>query len=189
MSTNTKKNLSSKEKEDLLHILKTRFDTNTYRHKNIKWDQVEDKLLDNPDKLWSLQQMEVTGGEPDVISYDTSSDQYLFFDCSKESPLKRRSLCYDLKAWESRKANKPKGNAEEMALEMGVELLTEAQYRELQKLGTFDSKTSSWLKTPEDIRTLGGAIFGDNRFDTVFIYHNGAESYYAARGFRGVLIV
>lgn len=186
---NTNSTLSSKQKEELLAILKTRFDKNLNRHKDIKWDKVLTKLEKNPAKLWSLNQMEISGGEPDVVAYDKKSDQFIFFDCSAESPAERRSFCYDRKAWESRKEHKPKDNAVDVAAEMGVELLTEEEYRYLQTLDEFDLKTSSWVKTPDNIRKLGGAIFCDRRYNTVFTYHNGAESYYAARGFRGVLKV
>jgi hypothetical protein len=182
-----KQEISSQESRELLKLLKTRFEKNSNRQKELKWEKIEAKLLNNTQKLWSLHQMELTGGEPDIIAYDKKTDEYIFFDCAPESPKERRSLCYDRKAWESRKAHKPKNNAMDMAEEMGIELLTEEQYRDLQKLGAFDSKTSSWLKTPPEIRKLGGAIFGDLRFKRVFIYHNGAESYYAGRGFRGQL--
>lgn len=186
---NTKKELSSKQIDELLTTLKTRFDKNINRHKDIKWNNVLAKLEKNNDKLWSLNEMERTGGEPDVVGYDKKTDEYIFYDCSTESPAERRSLCYDKKAWESRKEHKPKDNAVDVAASIGVELLNEEQYRDLQKLGEFDLKTSSWVKTPDDIRKLGGAIFCDRRYNTVFKYHNGAESYYAARGFRGVLKV
>lgn len=159
------------------------------RHKGIEWNKVQDKLEANPEKLWSLNEMEVTEGEPDVVGYDKKTGEYIFFDCSPESPKGRRSICYDHEALESRKEHKPKHSALGMAEEMGIEILDEQQYRELQKLGKFDTKTSSWIKTPADIRKLGGAIFGDWRYGHVFIYHNGAESYYAARGFRGSLRV
>lgn len=184
-----KKNLSAKEKEELLQILKERFEKNMNRHKGIEWVKVQTKLEANPDKLWSLNEMELTGGEPDVIAYDKKSDEYIFYDCSEESPKGRRSLCYDRAALNSRKEHKPKNSALDMADVMGIEILNEEQYRELQKLGKFDMKTSSWVKTPDNIRKLGGAIFCDYRYDTVFVYHNGAESYYAARGFRGLLRV
>lgn len=189
MTMKITKELSKAQQEELLKTLKTRFETHKKRHKDLQWDKVEAKLKANTQKLWSLHQMETTGGEPDVIDYNKKEDEYTFCDCSQESPNERRSFCYDRKAWESRKANKPKGNAMDMASEIGIELLTEDEYRNLQKLGAFDTKTSSWLHTPIEIRKLGGAIFGDFRFDTVFIYHNGAESYYAGRGFRGVLKV
>ncbi|PJJ66960.1 DUF4256 domain-containing protein [Chryseobacterium geocarposphaerae] len=183
-----KKKLTSEQAEELLKILKTRFEKNMHRHKNLDWEKIQSKLQKNPDKLWSLNEMEETEGEPDVVGYDKKADEYFFFDCSPESP-KRRSLCYDYPAWESRKANKPESNAVDKASEMGIELLTEEQYRQLQELGKFDLKTSSWVKTPVLIRELGGAIFCDRRYNTVFTYHNGADSYYAARGFRGCLKV
>jgi hypothetical protein len=183
------KALSAKESEALIEILKNRFDKNSNRHKAIDWINVQTKLKINPEKLCSLHEMEKTGGEPDVIAYDKSTDEYVFYDCSPESPIGRRSYCYDQKALELRKENKPKNSAINAATEMGIELLTEQQYRELQKLGKFDLKTSSWVKTPPEIRKLKGAIFCDCRYDTVFMYHNGAESYYAARGFRGLLRV
>jgi hypothetical protein len=159
------------------------------RHKGLEWAKVQAKLEANPEKLWSLDDMEVTGGEPDVVGFDEKTDEYIFFDCSTETPKERRSWCYDRVAWESRKANKPENTAMDVAAEMGVEMLTEEQYQYLQELGNFDLKTSSWLKTPADVRKAGGAIFGDRRFGRVFIYHNGADSYYAARGFRGALRV
>jgi hypothetical protein len=179
--------LSSKNKEDLFTILKTRFEKHMTRHKDLDWTKVQAKLEANPSKLWSLSQMEATDGEPDVVHYDKTTDTYTFFDCAAESPKGRRSVCYDHEALESRKQYKPEHSAIGMATEMGITILNEAQYRILQTLGKFDSKTSSWLQTPSDIRKLGGAIFGDWRYGTVFIYHNGAESYYAARGFRGYL--
>ncbi len=182
------KELSSQERETLFKIVKDRFEQNSIRHKDINWDNVQAKL-ETSDKLWSLNAMELTGGEPDVIGYDLTSDTYLFCDCSAESPKGRRSLCYDRQALESRKEHKPKNNAIDLAAEMGIELLDEEQYRQLQQLGTFDAKSSSWIKTPDKIRKLGGALFCDYRYDTVFVYHNGAESYYAVRGFRGVLRV
>lgn len=192
----TKKVISAKQIEELLAALKSRFEKNLSRHKDIKWDKVLAKLENNNEKLWSLNEMERTGGEPDVVGYDNlpagkagKTDEYIFYDCSVESPNGRRSLCYDAESLASRKENKPKDSAVNMAAEMGIELLTEEQYRELQKLGNFDLKTSSWVKTPDDIRKLGGAIFCDRRYNNVFTYHNGAESYYAARGFRGVLKV
>jgi hypothetical protein len=181
--------LSELEQEDLLATLEERFQENINRHHGMEWAKVEAKLLANPQKLWSLNEMEKTGGEPDVIGYDEANDQYLFCDCSPESPHGRRSTCYDGKALQSRKANKPDHNAMDMALEMGIEMLDEAQYRNLQTFGEFDTKTSSWLKTPADIRALKGAIFADYRYGHVFVYHNGAESYYASRGFRGLLRV
>lgn len=184
-----KKNLSKKQQEEILSILKVRFETNMTRHKKISWEKVYEKLLENPDKLWSLTEMENTGGEPDVVDYDTKKSEFIFYDCSPETPKERRSICYDREAWESRKENKPKNNATEMAADMGIDLLTVEEYRALQTLGNFDTKTSSWIKTPEEIRKLGGALFCDRRFNTVFVYHNGAESYYAGRGFRGVLKV
>jgi hypothetical protein len=188
---NNKKKLSPQQREELLKTLKTRFEKNMTRHKGLEWDKVQAKL-DSPtggEKLWSLNEMEITGGEPDVVGHDKKKGEYIFYDCSEESPKGRRSICYDLEALESRKEHKPKNSAIEMAAAMGIEILTEDQYRELQKLGKFDSKTSSWLKTPSDIRELGGAIFADFRFGKVFVYHNGAESYYAARAFRGSLRV
>ena len=181
--------LSKKQREELLRALQARFEKNMNRHKGLAWAQVQAKLEANAEKLWSLHEMERTGGEPDVVGRDNKTGEYIFYDCSAESPNGRRSLCYDREALESRKENKPKGNATDMAAAMGIELLAEDQYRGLQKLGHFDSKTSSWVKTPSDIRKLGGALFCDRRYDTVFVYHNGAESYYAARGFRGWLRV
>ena len=182
-----KKDVSPKQSEELLKTLKTRFEKNMGRHKGLEWPQVQAKLEANPEKLWSLNEMERTGGEPDIVGRDGKTGEYIFYDCAAESPKGRRSLCYDREALQSRKENKPKGSAVGMAAEIGVELLTEEQYRELQKLGNFDEKTSSWVNTPSNIRKLGGALFCDLRFDTVFTYHNGAESYYAARGFRGLL--
>jgi len=181
-----KNKLSPKEIEQLLKTLKARFEKNLNRHKGINWPNVETKLLADDQKLWSLYQMEETGGEPDVVSFNKKGE-YTFFDCSPETPAGRRSICYDREALESRKEHKPKNNAVDMAAEMGIELLTEEQYRELQKLGTFDTKTSSWLKTPAKIRKLGGAVFADFRYGTVFVYHNGAQSYYGGRGFRGCI--
>ncbi|MGA2744257.1 MAG: DUF4256 domain-containing protein [Candidatus Sulfotelmatobacter sp.] len=181
--------LSKKQRDELLKALKARFEGNMERHKGLEWANVEAKLGANPERLWSLHEMERTGGEPDVVGQDKKTGEYIFYDCSAESPKGRRSLCYDRKALDSRKENKPKGSAMDMAAAMGIELLIEQQYRELQKLGEFDTKTSSWLNTPSKIRELGGALFCDRRFDTVFVYHNGAESYYAARGFRGWLRV
>jgi hypothetical protein len=184
-----KKKLSVEQEKELLKLLKSRFEKNLNRHKDFAWENIELKLSNSPEKLWSLYEMERTGGEPDMVGFDNTSGEYIFYDCSTESPKGRRSLCYDREALESRKANKPENSAMELANEMGIEILTEEEYRYLQKLGNFDQKTSSWLKTPMDIRTHGGAIFGDFRFNHVFIYHNGAESYYAARGFRGSLRV
>jgi len=184
-----KKELSSKQREELLKTLKARFEKNTNRHKGLEWAKVQAKLEANTGKLWSLNEMESTAGEPDVVGLDKKTGEYIFYDCSAESPKDRRSLCYDRKALEGRKENKPKDSAIDMAVAMGVELLSEEQYRELQKLGNFDTKTSSWIATPSAIRNLGGAIFADYRYGTVFVYHNGAESYYAARGFRGSLRV
>jgi uncharacterized protein DUF4256 len=181
--------LSNKQREDLLKALKVRFEKNMNRHKGLDWAQVQAKLEGNAEKLRSLHEMERTGGEPDVVGHDKKTGQYIFYDCSAESPKGRRSICYDREALDSRKENKPKDTAAGMAAAMGVDLLTEEQYRELQKLGNFDVKTSSWVKTPSAIRKLGGALFCDRRFETVFVYHNGAESYYAARGFRGWLRV
>jgi hypothetical protein len=182
-----KKSLSEKQQSDLLTTLKDRFDKHRNRHKGIQWETVQAKLLSNPSKLWSLNEMEQTGGEPDIIDFDAKKGEFIFCDCSQQSPAGRRSYCYDQKALDSRKENKPKNNAVSAAQEMGIELLTEEQYRSLQKLGEFDTKTSSWIVTPAPIRLLGGAIFADFRYGTIFIYHNGAESYYAARGFRGLL--
>lgn len=181
-----KKKLTQEQIIELLKILKARFEKNMHRHKDLKWEKIQAKLETSPEKLWSLQEMEETEGEPDVVDYDKRTDEYIFFDCSPESP-KRRSLCYDYQAWNSRKANKPESNVIDKASEMGIELLTEEQYRQLQELGKFDQKTSSWVQTPASIRELGGAIFCDRRYNTVFMYHNGADSYYAARGFRGLL--
>ncbi len=184
-----KKELSPEQRGQLLGALKVRFEKNMNRHKGVAWAQVQAKLEANAEKLWSLGEMERTGGEPDVVGHDNRTGEYIFYDCSAESPNGRRSLCFDREALESRKENKPTDNAVDMAAAMGIELLTEEEYRELQKLGHFDAKTSSWVKTPADIRKLGGALFCDRRFNTVFVYHNGAESYYAARGFRGSLRV
>lgn len=184
-----KKNLSPSESEELLKILKERFEKNGNRHEDIEWNKVQAKLEANPEKLWSLNEMERTGGEPDVVDYDKNTDEYTFYDCAAESPKERRSLCYDRQALDARKENKPKNSVIDMATAMGISLLSEEQYRELQKLEKFDTKTSSGIETPTEIRKLGGAIFGDFRYGNVFIYHNGAESYYAARGFRGALKV
>lgn len=184
-----KKKLSSKESEELVKLLKTRFEKNMNRHKGISWANVQARLDAKKEKLWSLDEMELTGGEPDVVGLDKKTGEYIFNDCSPESPKERRSICYDHKALESRKEHKPKNSAMGMAADMGIEILSEEQYRELQKLGSFDTKTSSWVSTPAAIRKLGGAIFCDRRFDTVFVYHNGAESYYGGRGFRGLLRV
>lgn len=183
----SQKDLPQKQRDELLRALQTRFEKNMNRHKVGEWSRVQAKLEVNPEKLWSLYEMERTGGEPDVVGDDKKTGEYIFYDCSPESPKARRSLCYDRQAMNSRKENKPKDNALDVAAAMGIELLTEEQYRELQTLGEFDTKTSSWVKTPSNIRKLGGALFCDRRFDTVFVYHNGAESYYAARGFRGWL--
>jgi len=183
------KALKAKERDELLETLKTRFAKNKNRHKNVDWDKVQARLEANPEKLASLNEMEKSGGEPDVVDYDKKTGEVIFYDCAAESPKGRRSLCYDRQALDARKENKPANNALDVAAEMGIELLTEQQYRDLQKLGEFDTKTSSWVKTPPEIRKLGGAIFCDRRYDTVFVYHNGADSYYAARGFRGSLKV
>lgn len=183
----SKKQLSPEQREELLGVLKARFEKNMNRHIDLEWATVQAKLEASSEKLWSLNEMERTGGEPDVVGHDQKAGDYVFYDCSAESPKGRRSVCYDREALESRKEHKPADNALDMAAAMGIELLTEEQYRELQSLGKFDLKTSSWIKTPDAIRKLGGAIFGDRRYDTVFVYHNGAESYYAARGFRGSL--
>lgn len=181
-----KKELSAEQRKNLLAVLKNRFEQNMHRHKGLEWAKIQAKL-ESSKNLWSLNEMEKTGGEPDIISYDVKTGDYSFYDCSLESPNGRRSLCYDQESQESRKEHKPKNNAMSMATAMGIELLTEEHYRELQKYGNFDTKTSSWLKTPANIRKLGGALFGDRRYNTIFVYHNGAESYYAARGFRGLL--
>ena len=185
----TKKELSLKQREELLRALQARFEKNMNRHAGLEWAKVKAKLEANPEKLWSLGEMESTGGEPDVVGHDKKTGEYVFFDCSPESPNGRRSFCYDREALDSRKEHKPKNSAMDMAAAMGIELLTEEQYRELQKLGEFDTKTSSWVKAPADMRELGGALFGDRRFGRVFLYHNGAESYYAGRAFRGSLRV
>ncbi len=184
MTKRNKNEMSPKQVEELLSTLKTRFEKNMNRHKGLEWVKVQARLKAKTEKLWSLNEMERTGGEPDVVGYDKKTGEYIFYDCSEESPKGRRSLCYDREALESRKENKPQNNATDMAAAIGIEILTEEQYRELQKLGIFDTKTSSWIKTPPDIRKLGGALFCDRRYNTVFVYHNGAESYYAARGFR-----
>jgi hypothetical protein len=184
-----KKGLSPEQRKELLAALKVRFEKNMNRHRGLAWAQIQGKLEANAEKLWSLHEMERTGGEPDVVGHDEKSGEYVFCDCAAESPKGRRSVCYDREALESRKEHKPKDSAMNMAAAMGIELLTEEQYRELQKHGDFDTKTSSWVKTPSDIRNLGGALFCDRRYDTVFVYHNGAESYYAARAFRGSLRV
>lgn len=186
---NNKKVLSPGQRKELLEELKAHFEKNMNRHQAVDWAKVQAKLEARTEKLWSLSEMERTGGEPDVVGHDKKTGEYIFYDCSAESPNGRRSLCYDREALESRKEHKPKDNALDMAAAMGIELLTEEQYRELQKLGEFDTKTSSWVKTPSAIRKLGGALFCDRRYNTVFVYHNGAESYYAARGFRGWLRV
>lgn len=183
------KELSPEQREELLRILKARFEKNMNCHKDLEWAKVQAKLEANTEKLWSLNEMERTGGEPDVVGHDKKTGEYIFYDCSAESPKGRRSVCYDREALESRKEHKPENTAMDMSAAMGIELLTEEEYRDLQKLGTFDAKTSSWVKTPANIRKLGGALFCDRRYDTVFVYHNGAESYYAARGFRGSLRV
>ena len=184
-----KKKLSTEQRERLLGTLKARFEKNMNRHKGLEWAKVQARLEANTEKLWTLNEMEITGGEPDVVGQDKKTGEYIFYDCAAESPKGRRSVCYDDEALESRKEHKPKNNAVDMAAAIGIELLTEEQYRELQKLGEFDTKTSSWVRTPTNIRELGGAVFCDRRYDTVFLYHNGAESYYAARGFRGSLRV
>lgn len=187
--TKQNRQLSHEQSEELLDILKNRFEKNMNRHDGMEWNSVQSKLVANDDKLWTLYEMERTEGEPDVVGYDNENNEYIFMDCAAESPKGRRSICYDRKALDSRKKNKPENCAIDMATEMGIELLTEEQYRELQILGNFDLKTSSWVQTPDNIRKLGGAIFCDSRYDTVFTYHNGADSYYAARGFRGSLRV
>ena len=186
---NENRTLSPKQHEEILGILKARFEVNMDRHQELEWAKVQDKLETNTEKLWSLHAMESTGGEPDVVDYDEENDEYVFYDCSAESPKGRRNVCYDRQALESRKKYKPENSAIDMAADMGIEILKEEQYRELQELGNFDTKSSSWVITPDNIRKLGGAIFCDRRYDTVFVYHNGAESYYAARGFRGSLRV
>ncbi|MBL4931606.1 DUF4256 domain-containing protein [Clostridium paridis] len=186
---NKKEDLLPEQRKELIKTLKSRFEKNMNRHKGVEWSKVEEKLEANMEKLWSLNEMEVTGGEPDVIGHDEKTGEYIFYDCSAESPKGRRSVCYDPEALESRKEHKPKNSAIGMATDMGIEILTEEQYRELQKLGNFDLKTSNWVKTPSEIRKQGGAIFTDFRYDNVFVYHNGAESYYGSRGFRGSLRV
>lgn len=184
-----KKELSPEQREELLRALKARFEKNMNRHKGLEWARVQAKLDANTEKLWSLNEMERTGGEPDVVGHDKKTGEYIFYDCSAESPKGRRNVCYDREALEARKSNKPENNAIDMAASMGIELLTEEQYRELQKLGNFDTKTSSWVKTPSDVRKLGGAIFADRRYGKIFVYHNSAPSYYGVRGFRGSLKV
>ena len=183
------KQLSPNQREELLNSLEARFEKNSKRHKGLQWPKVQARLEANPEKLWSLSEMERTGGEPDVVGHDKQTGEYIFCDCSAESPKGRRSVCYDREALEARKEHKPKDSAIDMATAMGIELLTEEQYRELQKLGEFDTKTSSWVKTPAEIRKLGGALFCDRRYNTVFLYHNGADSYYSARAFRGAVRV
>jgi len=183
------KELSASAGETLLAVLKARFEKNMQRHEGLVWTKIQARLEAAPGTLWSLNQMEATGGEPDVVGYDEETGEYIFFDCSAETPKERRSICFDREALDSRKENKPHNNAVDMAAEMGIEILTEAQYRALQQLGEFDTKTSSWIQTPADIRKLGGALFADRRYNTVFVYHNGASSYYAARAFRGALRV
>lgn len=185
----SKKPLPKEQRDEMISILKSRFETYKNRHEGLQWNKIQEKLESNHEKLWPLNEMEVTGGEPDVVGYDEKSDQYIFYDCSAETPKGRRSLCYDSVALEERKEFKPESSAVAMASDMGIELMTEEQYREMQKLGKFDTKTSSWLMTPSEIRELGGAIFGDRRYNHVFIYHNGAQSYYSGRGFRGSLKV
>ena len=187
VSTRDKKKLSPEQQEEFLKALKSRFDKNMNRHEGLEWAKVQAKLEASPDKMWSLHEMERTGGEPDVIGHDKKTGEYLFYDCSEESPKGRRSICYDHEALEARKEHKPKDSAVNMAAAIGIDLLTEEQYRDLQKLGQFDTKTSSWVKTPPEVRKLDGALFCDRRYNHVFTYHNGAESYYAARGFRGSL--
>src|ERR1700751_615464 len=184
-----RKDLAPEQREELLRAMKARFEKNMNRHKGLEWEKVQAKLEANAEKLWSLNEMERTGGEPDVAGHDKKADEYIFYDCAAESPKGRRSVCYDREALESRKEHKPEDNAIDVAADMGIELLTEEQYRELQKLGNFDTKTSSWVKTPSDIRKLGGALFADRRYDTVFVYHNGASSYFGSRAFRGLLRV
>ena len=187
--TKKKPQLSPAQRQELLNVLKARFEKNMNRHKGLKWDEVQARLEANPEKLWTLNEMESTGGEPDVVGHDKKTGEFIFYDCSAESPKGRRSICYDREALDARKENKPKDSTLDMAAAIGVELLTEGQYRELQKLGNFDTKTSSWVQTPPEIRKLGGALYCDRRYNQVFLYHNGADSYYAARGFRGSLKV
>lgn len=182
-----KKGMSPDQQEKLLRTLKDRFEKNLSLHEGVEWDKVQLKLEANIEKLWSLNEMEITGGEPDIVDYDENTDEYIFYDCSPESPKGRRSICYDREALESRKEHRPENSAADMADTIGIEILSEEEYRKLQKLGDFDMKTSSWIKTPDSIRKLGGALFCDRRYDTVFVYHNGAESYYTSRGFRGSL--
>jgi hypothetical protein len=189
MTMGNKKELSAEQHEELMRVLKARFEKNTNRHKGLEWAKLQSKLVTDTEKLWTLNEMERTGGEPDVIGVDKKTGEYVFCDCSAESPKGRRSVCYDREALEQRKEHKPENSAVDLAASMGIELLTEEQYRELQKLGNFDTKTSSWVKTPTEIRILGGALFADYRYGNVFVYHNGAESYYAARAFRGFLKV
>jgi hypothetical protein len=183
------KSITAEQREELLRVLKARFEKNMNRHKGLQWGKVQQRLEANTEKMWSLHEMERTGGEPDVVGVDKKTDEYIFFDCSPETPKGRRSVCYDREGLESRKEHKPESSAMDMAAAMGIELLSEEQYRELQKLGEFDAKTSSWIQTPSDIRKLGGALFCDRRYDKVFVFHNGAESYFGARGFRGSLRV
>lgn len=189
MNNISTKVLSPEEHDGLIRTLKTRFEKNMKRHEGLEWADVQNRLEANSDKLWSLHEMERTGGEPDVVGYDAETGEFVIYDCSAESPKGRRSICYDLEALESRKEHKPKSNAVDMAADIGIQMLSEAEYRKLQELGSFDLKSSSWVQTPDNIRKLGGAIFCDRRYDTVFVYHNGAESYYGARGFRGALRV
>ncbi|HAH25692.1 MAG TPA: DUF4256 domain-containing protein [Prolixibacteraceae bacterium] len=184
-----KKELSPEQREEIISVLKSRFEKNMNRHQGLEWAKIKAKLEANPNKLWSINEMESTGGEPDVVGFDNKTGEYIFYDCSAESPKGRRSFCYDREALDARKENKPGNSAMDMAADMGIEILTEEQYRELQQLGSFDLKTSSWVKTPTEIRKRGGAIFCDRRYDHVFVYHNGADSYYAVRGFRGLLRV
>jgi len=187
MNSVNRQELNSEQTEELLNILQTRFEKNMQRHQGIEWVKIQERLKSNADKLWSINEMDITGGEPDIVGYDQNTDEFIFMDCSVESPVGRRSICYDREGLESRKENRPQNNAIDMATEMGIEILSEEQYRALQKLGKFDAKTSSWIKTPDEIRKLGGALFSDFRYGTVFVYHNGAQSYYAARAFRGSL--